>query len=207
MSTKERIEKVKGFLVDEYDLPTRYQRGPFKVTYTSDLHSTRTATLLGIALGVAFGVCFLTGVLSHAYQAGLDLPSRPVDLYRITQGLHVTTGILSVPLLIAKLWTVYPRLWQWPPAPSALGMLEKGSIFVLVGGAIFQLSTGVLNIAGWYAFGFFFTPVHYWVGWVTIGALGVHIMAKVPLIRQGLKRTPGDSLSEYTQRRRDQADT
>jgi len=33
-------------------------------------------------------------------------PGRPAGLYRITQGLHVITGLASIPLLLAKLWAV-----------------------------------------------------------------------------------------------------
>ena len=36
--------------------------------FTSELHETRNAALLGIALGVSFGTCFLTGLLSHLIQ-------------------------------------------------------------------------------------------------------------------------------------------
>jgi hypothetical protein len=42
---------------------------------------------------------------------------------------------------------------------------------------VFQLSTGVANVAKWYPFGFSFTATHYWVGWITIGALLLHIAA------------------------------
>ena len=88
-------------------------------------------------------------------------PSRPVNLYRVTQGLHVMTGLAAVPLLLAKLWTVYPRLLQWPPARSAGHAIERLMVFVLVGGSLFQLVTGVMNIDYWYAFRFFFTTAHY----------------------------------------------
>jgi DMSO/TMAO reductase YedYZ molybdopterin-dependent catalytic subunit len=44
-------------------------------------------------------------------------------------------------------------------------------------GAVFQLSTGVANVAKWYPFGFSFTATHYWVGWITIGALLLHVAA------------------------------
>jgi len=31
------------------------------------------------------------------------MPSRPAGFYRITQGLHVVTGVASIPLLLGKL--------------------------------------------------------------------------------------------------------
>ena len=46
-------------------------------------------------------------------------------------------------------------------------LLERGSILVLVAAMIFQLSTGLLNTAQWYAFGFFFTSkLHFEVSMV-----------------------------------------
>ena len=82
-------------------------------------HGERVAAVLGLALGVCFAVCFLTGLLSHLIQhppSWFEWPSRPAGLYRVTQGLHVATGIAAVPLLFAKLWSVFPRLFPWPPA-------------------------------------------------------------------------------------------
>lgn len=39
--------------------------------------------------------------------------------YRVTQGLHVTTGTAAIPLPLVKLWTVFPQLvaaiqWRRP---------------------------------------------------------------------------------------------
>ena len=53
--------------------------------FTSELHETRNAAVLGIALGVSFGTCFLTGLLSHLIQhppGWFEWPSRPAGLYR-----------------------------------------------------------------------------------------------------------------------------
>jgi DMSO/TMAO reductase YedYZ molybdopterin-dependent catalytic subunit len=168
------------------------RRGPFAPgRFSSRLHDPRVASLLGIWLGIAFGICFLTGLVSHFMQhppAWFDWPSRPVWLYRLTQGLHVTTGLAAVPLLLVKLWTVMPRLWQWPPARGVAHALERLSIIPLVGGALFQLSTGIANIAQWYRFRFFFTVAHYWAAYVTIGALVVHIAAKIVIVRVNVGR-------------------
>jgi len=64
----------------------------------------------------------------------------------IHAGSHVVTGIASDPLLLAKLWSVYPRLFQWPPFTSAAQAIERLAIFPLVAGAIFMLFTGLANI-------------------------------------------------------------
>ena len=172
--------------------PEALRRGPLRPgVFRSPLRSTRLTTLLGMALGVAFSVCFLTGLLSHLIQhppGWFWWPARPVWVYRVTQGVHVATGLAAVPLLGAKLWSVYPRLFSWPPARSIAHAAERASIAVLVAAALFQLVGGVLNISHWYApMPFFFTTGHYWVAWLTIGALLVHIGVQLPAIRASLK--------------------
>ena len=160
------------------------------------LHDERVAARLGLALGIAFGICFLTGLISHAIQQPpwwFTWPTRPVNLYRVTQGVHVITGIASIPLLLAKLATVYPRLFTWPPVRSAPHALERLSVLVLVGAAFFELITGLLNIAHWYPWGFFFPTAHYAVAWIAVGAIVVHIAVKLPVIRRALgDRVDGD---------------
>ena len=79
---------------------------------------------------------------SRTRPSWFDPIARPAGLYRFTQGLHVATGIASIPLLLAKLWVVYPKLFQRPVVRSAASVLEKVSIVPLVGGGIFMLFTG-----------------------------------------------------------------
>ena len=161
----------------------------------SVLRDERTAGLLGVALGVSFAVCFATGLISHLLQhpePWFHWPARPVNLYRVTQGVHVLTGVVTIPLLLAKLWVVYPKLWAWPPVRGAVHALERMSLVPLVGGALFLLFSGVANIAYWYSpMPFFFPAAHYWVAWLTIGALLVHIGAKASVTRRAVF-TPAD---------------
>lgn len=155
-------------------------------------HDDRTAAILGISLGITFGVCFLTGLYSHLLQqppTWIAVPPSPAGLYRITQGLHVATGLASIPLLLAKLWSVYPRLFQWPPFRDLLHLVERAALVVLVAGSIFMLFSGTANIDRWYPWKFFFPAGHYWAAWITIGALIVHIGAKAPVVRRVLGRT------------------
>jgi len=178
--------------------PQPLRRGPFQAgQFTSSLHTERVAAQLGRWLGVAFGICFVTGLFSHFLQNqphwAASFPSRPVSLYRVTQGLHVVTGLASIPLLLAKLWTVYPKLWEWPPARNLAHAVERASLLLLVGGATFQLVTGLMNVSGWYAFRFFFTPAHYWTAYLTIGALLIHIASKLAIARRVLSEKPEDS--------------
>lgn len=152
------------------------------------VRATRNATVLGIALGVSFTVCFATGLLSHAQQhpeSWLTLGPRPAGLYRVTQGVHVATGLAAVPLLVAKLWAVFPRLFE-PIVTTLAAVTERISLVPLVGGSLFMLFTGVANVARWYPLGFSFPAAHYWVAWITIGALIVHIGAKATLVRAAL---------------------
>jgi DMSO/TMAO reductase YedYZ molybdopterin-dependent catalytic subunit len=159
-------------------------------------------TRLGLVLGIAFVVCFVTGLLSHFIQhppPWFVWPSRPVYLYRVTQGLHVATGIAAIGLLPVKLWSVYPRLFAWPPARDIGHALERLSAFVLIAAGLFQLTTGVLNIAGWYtAMPFAFIASHYWVAWLAIGALLLHVAVKLPIIRGALSRRPRATVSRTT---------
>jgi DMSO/TMAO reductase YedYZ molybdopterin-dependent catalytic subunit len=157
----------------------------------SSLHDERVAASLGIGLAVAFTTCFVTGVYSHLAQHpsfGFQLPARPVGLYRATQGVHVATGIAAIPLLFAKLWTVYPRLFQWPPFTDVWHAIERLMIFPLVAGAIFMLFTGLANIHLWYPWRFNFPDTHYRTAWITIGALVVHVGAKWSTTRRALRR-------------------
>ena len=175
--------------------PQRFRRGPFRPgAFPSALRSTRLTSHAGLALAVAFGVCFVTGLLSHLIQhppGWFWWPARPVWLYRVTQGVHVATGLASVPLLGLKLWSVYPRLFEWPPARTVVHAIERTGVAVLVAAGLFQVVSGVLNVGRWYApMPFFFTAGHYWVAWLAIGALLVHVGVKLPVVRAALARRP-----------------
>lgn len=151
----------------------------------------RTAAILGSSLGICFTVCFLTGIYSHLAQhptSWFTLPASPSTLYQVTQGLHVATGIAAIPLLLAKLWAVFPHLFRWPPVAGIAHALERLSLVPLVAGSLFLLMSGVANISGWYPLPAFFPTAHYWVAWLTIGALVVHIGAKLTLTRDALLR-------------------
>jgi hypothetical protein len=158
---------------------------------SSPLHDQRIAALLGTALGVAFGVCFLTGVWSHLAQhppSWFTWPSRPAGLYRVTQGVHVATGLASIPLLLAKLWVVHPRLFARPAVTGVAHAVERLALVPLVGGGIFLLFTGLANINLWYPWAFNFPAAHHWMAWITIGALIVHVGAKAQVVRAELTR-------------------
>ncbi|SDT14876.1 molybdopterin-dependent oxidoreductase [Jiangella sp. DSM 45060] len=157
------------------------------------VHDARTAAILGIVLGSCVLICFLTGLYSHLQQhpvGWLPIPPRPASLYRATQGLHVATGFATVPLLLAKLWSVYPRLFSWPPVTGVAHGLERLMLVPLTFGAVFMLFSGVANVSRWYPWGFYFPAAHYWVAWITVGALVAHVGAKAAVARAALAR-PG----------------
>jgi hypothetical protein len=142
-------------------------------------------------LGVCFLICFATGLLSHYAQnpdQPVPFPTSPAWGYRVTQGLHVASGTAAVPLLLVKLWTVYPRLFRRPlrGVRLILDVLERGSIGVLVAAAVFELATGVANVSQWYPWRFSFRSAHYAVAWLAVGSLLVHVAVKLPVIRGAL---------------------
>jgi DMSO/TMAO reductase YedYZ molybdopterin-dependent catalytic subunit len=114
------------------------------------------------------------------------VPAAPAWGYRLTQGIHVTTGIASIPLLLVKLWTVYPQLFAWPPVRSVVHAAERLSVFVLVAASLTEVSIGFVNVLQWYPWHFGFVYVHRMLAYVVIGALLLHIAVKLPLIREGL---------------------
>ena len=48
-----------------------------------------------------------------------DWPASPSWLYRLTQGLHVGLGLVLVPVVLAKLWSVAPKLFALAAGPLA----------------------------------------------------------------------------------------
>ena len=187
-------------------LPTEPPAGPTDPTsWHSPLRGRWLTSMLGLLLLGAIVVVAGTGLLSHeAYAPDLgrnaivpaedDLDLLPGDwpagwpwLYAVTQGLHVTVGIAMVPLLLAKLWSVFPRLFTWPPVRGPWHLLERLSLLLLVGGAFFQLATGIANVQLWYPFGFNFVVAHYFGAWVLLSALVLHVALKAPEVRRAAR--------------------
>ena len=50
--------------------------------------------------------------------------------------------------------------------------------------------SGVANIAQWYPWPFSFTATHFWMAWVTMGALVAHTGAKWVITRRAFRRAP-----------------
>jgi len=106
-------------------------------------------SVLGAALLAGIPIVFVTGLLSYAaYEPALgrnnligdpgfldfyvfSWPTSPVWLYALTQGLHVTVGIALVPIVLVKLWSAMPKLFEWPPLRSPAHALERASLALL----------------------------------------------------------------------------
>ena len=180
--------------------------GPFRPGFwRSPLRGPWLTSVLGAVLLVLLPVVALTGFFSHlAYRPdlpgnaivdprrdlipfALDLPTRPSWLYALTQGAHVTLGIVAVPVLLAKLWSVIPRLFAWPPAQSPAQALERLGIALLVGSGLFELATGVVNAQVYYPFHFGFVAAHYYGAWLFTGALVLHVAVKLPAMRAAFR--------------------
>ncbi|WP_068184140.1 molybdopterin-dependent oxidoreductase [Mycobacterium sp. UM_CSW] len=186
--------------LDRHPPPGAERLGRFR----SPLRGPWLTSVFGLVLLIALPIVILTGLLSYiAYGPRLgqaipadvgwlrlpvfDWPTRPSWLYRLTQGLHVGLGLLIIPVVLAKLWSVIPRLFAWPPARSIAQLLERLSLLMLVGGVLFEIVTGVLNIQYDYIFGFSFYDAHYFGAWVFIAGFLMHITLKIPRMITGLR--------------------
>ena len=175
--------------------------------FRSPLRGPWLTSVFGLVLLVMLPIVIITGLLSYiAYEPQLGQaipadvgwlrlpafgwPTRPSWLYRLTQGLHVGLGLLIIPVVLAKLWSVIPRLFVWPPARSVAQLLERLSVLMLVGGILFEIVTGVLNIQYDYIFGFSFYAGHYFGAWVFIAGFLMHIAVKIPRMIAGLRSLP-----------------
>src|SRR4051794_15910063 len=177
--------------------------GPFKPGFwRSPLRGPWLTSALGSILLILIAIVATTGFLSHAaYMPDLgrnaivpkdrDLPwiasffawpTSPSWLYGLTQGLHTNVGLVVIPFLLAKLWSVIPRLFVWPPAASPAQAIERLAIALLVSSSVFELATGVANATYWYPFKFNFVVAHYYGAIVFVASLVLHVIVKMPLI-------------------------
>lgn len=196
--------RVAAYGRDMRDLAPRLPSSPG--FWRSPLRGPWFTSVLGLVLLVGITVLFVTGLLSYAaYNPDLApvndktpdkgilgfylfaWPTDPPWLYRLTQGVHVTLGLVLIPVLLAKLWSVVPRLFTLPPVRSLAHALERLSLLLLVGGALFEFVTGVLNIQLDYLFPGSFYPLHFYGAWVFFAAFVAHAVLKVPSALRNLR--------------------
>lgn len=177
---------------------------PKDMSWRSPLRGPWLTSVLGFFLLISLPLVILTGLLDYiAYgpqfhqaipgQVGFlhlpffNWPTRPAWLFQFTEGLHVILGLVLVPVVLAKLWSVMPKLFSWPPIRSVANLLERLSLIMIVGGIVFEIVTGLLNIQYDYIFGFNFYTAHYFGAWVFIVGFVVHVILKLPTMAQSLR--------------------
>ena len=181
--------------------------GPFRAGFwRSPLRGPWFTAVLSVALLPGITLMFLTGLASYAaYNPNLApgndttpdkgllgswlpiWPAGPSWLYWVTQGVHVTLGLVLIPIVLAKLWSVLPTLFEWPPARSITHLVERVSLLLLVGGAVFELVTGVMNIQYFYAWPFSFYQAYYYGAWVFMSAFVLHVAFRLPRMVSALR--------------------
>ncbi len=139
---------------------------------------------------IAYGPQFHQAIPAHVGFLHLPYfrwPARPAWLFQLTEGMHVGLGLVLVPVVLAKLWSVMPKLFVWPAIRSLANLLERLSLIMIVGGIVFEMATGILNIQYDYIFGFSFYTAHYFGAWVFIVGFVVHVSLKLPTMVRSLR--------------------
>jgi DMSO/TMAO reductase YedYZ molybdopterin-dependent catalytic subunit len=187
--------------------PSDRYPGPFRRSFwRSPVRGPWLTSMLGLLLLAGIPVVFATGLLSYAaYNPNLSpfndetpgkgllgfylfsWPTHPIWLYRVTQGVHVTLGLTLVPILLFKLWSVLPKLFEWPPLRSFAHAFERFSLFLVVGGGVFEFATGIVNIQTWYPFPTSFYTMHLYGAWVFIAGFVIHVTVKFPAMIRALR--------------------
>ncbi|MBV9798234.1 MAG: hypothetical protein JO039_09335, partial [Solirubrobacterales bacterium] len=149
-------------------------------------------------------VIALTGFISHwAYHPELagnastdpafDIPvlfhlpqSWPAWDYAVTQGTHITLGLMTLPLVLAKLWSVIPKLFKRPTMHNLAGALERLSLLLLVGSVLVEFVSGILYVED-DGLPFDFYAIHYFGAWVFGTMFLLHACIKLPTVRRAYR--------------------
>ncbi len=180
--------------------------GPFRrESWRSPIRGPWLTSVFGSILLLGIPIMFITGLVSYAaYNPRLPgndtTPSHgvlafflfswvtnPSWLYRVSQGIHVILGFALVPIVLAKLWSVMPKFFQWPPARSPAQMLERLSLVLLVGGVMFQFFTGIFDVEYFYFWRFSFYDAHFYGAWAFMTGFLIHVGLKLPLMIRSLR--------------------
>lgn len=179
---------------------------PFQPEFwRSPLRGPWLTSFLGTLLVPAIAVLAVTGFVSQwAYypeltgnatvNPGSDIPvlfhfpgSWPSWSYALNQGIHVTLGLMTLPFILAKLWSVMPKLFERPVVRNFAGALERISLLLLVGSVLLEFATGILDIDSYYRFPVNFRIVHYYGAWVFVTMFVLHFCVKLPTVRRSYR--------------------
>ena len=185
------------------------EKGPFRRDYwRSPLRGPWMASFMSLLLLIVIPIVFITGLLDHiawnpdlggtnnrtpdmgllGFLLGIEWPTRPIWLYRLTEGIHLLFGLALLPLVLGKMWAIMPNLYKWPLADSLGHALERISLLFVIGGVFFQIFTGLLYIQNWVIFSnITFNQLHFYGSWIFIGGLVLHVLVKFPKMVKGLK--------------------
>jgi len=199
-------ESVREDLWDVVYAKVRQPIGPFRpTTWRSPLRGPWLTSVFGLILLVGIPIEFMTGLISYAAydpRLGHNNPtphtgalnfylfnwvSAPQWLFHVTEGIHVGLGLVLVPVVLAKLWSVIPKLFTWPLVSSIANALERLSLVLIVGGVVFQFVTGIMNIDYDYSFRFSFYEGHFLGAWLFMAGFAIHVAVKFPTMVRSLR--------------------
>lgn len=168
--------------------------------WRSPIRGPWLTSFLGTLLVPAITVIAATGFIDHWAKYpelggyGTDIPvlfhfpsSWPSWSYAATQGTHVTLGLVVLPLVLAKLWSVMPKLFQRPVVKSLAGALERISLLGLVASVLVEFATGIFNMQAWGPWSFDFNTVHYYGAWMFGTLFVLHACIKLPAVRRAYR--------------------
>jgi DMSO/TMAO reductase YedYZ molybdopterin-dependent catalytic subunit len=198
-SRREAVASPPELPVDPSGRPTANPTNP--MFWRSPIRGPWLTSFLGTLLVPAITVIALTGFIDHWAHYGNDSVGPAGDIpalfhfpaswpswsYAATQGTHVTLGVMVLPLVLAKLWSVMPKLFQRPVVRSLAGALERISLLGLVGSVLVELATGILMMEDWVPGGFNFTTVHYYGAWLFGTLFVLHACIKLPVMRRAYR--------------------
>lgn len=216
---EENKDSVSGEIKQE--LKKIPHKGPFRRDYwKSPLRGPWMASFMSLMLLIVIPIVFITGLIDHiawnpdlggtnnrtpemgllGFLLGIEWPTWPVWLYRLTEGIHLVFGLALLPLVLGKLWSIMPSLYKWPLADSLGHALERISLLFVIGGIFFQIFTGLLYIQNLVIFNnVTFNQLHFYGSWIFIGGLVLHVLVKFPEMVKGLRNRPVDEeLSKST---------
>jgi DMSO/TMAO reductase YedYZ molybdopterin-dependent catalytic subunit len=168
-------------------------------SWRSPIRGPWLSSFLGTLLVPAIAVIAMTGFIGHwawypdVQGNGTFGPSLfhfpaswPSWSYAATQGTHVIVGLMALPLVLAKLWSVMPKLFQRPVIRNLAGALERISLLVLVASVLMEFATGVL-LAEDFPSSSNFDVIHYYGAWVFGTLFVLHACIKLPVMRRAYR--------------------